>query len=125
MNGADRRPRAATPRFGPPTLNCPVRPDEAAAFDRLVDEGASAAIRAIDIWASMAKELVFTEPYGTVAGGMVTAATRWFDWAKGFQQIPMLGGAGQQATSSAAIVEVRGDSGGLERATRPTSGSGD
>jgi hypothetical protein len=74
---------------------------EGRAFDRLVDQGARLVAGAIESWATTTKELAGTEPGGAIVAAMVTAATWWFDWAKGAQQIPYLGGAGRPTAHSA------------------------
>ncbi len=69
-------------------------------FERLVDQGATLVAGAIETWAATTKELAGTEPGGAIVAAMVTAATWWFDWAKGAQQLPYLGGGGRPAGPS-------------------------
>ena len=63
-------------------------------FDALIEESAKITAGAINAWASLAKELLGAEPYGTLTEGMAAAAAAWFDWAKLVQEIPLIGGGG-------------------------------
>ena len=94
---------------------------EGGAFDRLVDQGATLVAGAIETWVATTKELAGTEPGGAIAAAMVTAATWWFDWAKGVQQIPYLGGAGRPAGHSARPGSSRRRGPGWD-GERPASG---
>jgi hypothetical protein len=64
-------------------------------WELLVDESTRVAAEAIAAWQAAAKRLVDSGAGGVMAVAVVTAATWWFDWAKGWQAVPYVGGAGR------------------------------
>lgn len=74
----------------------PPRAADRGDWDLLVDEGTRIASEAIETWAATAKGLVKGEAGAVMAAAVVNAATWWFDWAKTWQELPFLGGAGGQ-----------------------------